>query len=81
MLAVDIGGFLFKGTDIRSYFHLNSANFEIEETETDFIFHVKGNGHGVGMSQYGANGMAQSGSTYPEILKTYYTGVEIEKKW
>ncbi len=81
VLAVDIGGFLFKGTDIRSYFHLNSANFEIEETETDFIFHVKGNGHGVGMSQYGANGMAQSGSTYPEILKTYYTGVEIEKKW
>lgn len=81
VLAVDIGGFLFKGTDIRSYFRLNSANFEIEETETDFVFHVKGSGHGVGMSQYGANGMAKNGSTYPEILKTYYTGVEIEKKW
>ncbi len=81
VLTVNIGGFLFRGTDIRAYFDLNSANFEIEETESDFIFHVKGNGHGVGLSQYGANAMAEAGSSYTEILTTYYTDVDIEKAW
>ncbi len=43
-----------------------------------FIFYGAGNGHGVGMSQYGANGMAELGYTYDEILKHYYTGITIE---
>jgi len=81
VLTVNIGGFLFKGTDIRSYFNLNSANFEIEETETDFVFHVKGSGHGVGLSQYGANAMAEEGSSYAEILTKYYTDVALTKAW
>lgn len=81
VLTVNIGGFLFRGTDIRAYFDLNSANFEIEETETDFIFHVTGSGHGVGLSQYGANAMAGSGSNYAEILTTYYTDVTLSKAW
>ncbi len=81
VLTVNIGGFLFRGTDIRAYFDLNSANFEIEETDTHFIFHVKGNGHGVGMSQYGANFMAENGNSYTEILTTYYTGVTLSKAW
>lgn len=79
VLSVDIGGMLFKGTEIRSIFSLNSSNFEIENTENDFIFHVKGNGHGVGMSQYGANAMAESGKTYQEILSSYYTGIQFSK--
>lgn len=43
-----------------------------------FVFTGKGLGHGVGMSQYGANGMAQQGYTYDEILKYYYTGITVE---
>ncbi len=81
VLTVNIGGYLFRGVDIRSYFDLNSANFEIEETDTDYIFHVTGNGHGVGMSQYGANAMAQAGNDYITILTTYYTDVAISKAW
>ncbi len=81
VLTVNIGGFLFRGVDIRSHFDLNAANFEIEETDDDFIFHVKGNGHGVGLSQYGANAMAENGSTYTDILTTYYTGVSLSKAW
>ena len=81
VLTVNIGGFLFRGTDIRAYFDLKSANFEIEETEESFIFHVKGSGHGVGLSQYGANAMAEEGNDYKKILTAYYTGVSISKAW
>ncbi len=81
VLTVNIGGFLFRGTDIRAYFDLKSANFEIEETEENFIFHVKGSGHGVGLSQYGANAMAENGNDYKKILTAYYTGVSIKKAW
>lgn len=81
VLTINIGGYLFKGSDIRSYFNLNSSNFEIEETENDFVFHVKGCGHGVGLSQYGANSMAKEGKTYQDILTTYYTDVTLTKSW
>ena len=67
----------FKGTDIRSAFGLRSANFKIEISD-NITFLVTGNGHGVGMSQYGANHAAQNGYTYDKILKKYYQGVEIE---
>ena len=81
VLSVLLGGVPFRGTDLRARFGLNSANFTIEETADTFIFHVKGNGHGVGLSQYGANSMAENGHTYTEILTTYYTDVVLEKKW
>ena len=81
VLTVNIGGYLFKGTDIRSYFDLKSANFEIEEKDDAFIFHVKGSGHGVGLSQYGANALAEAGSNYIDILTTYYTDVSLSKAW
>jgi len=75
--SIVIGGKKFSGTEIRSLFGLNSANFEIVAEGDNITFNVKGNGHGVGMSQYGANAMAEEGATYDQILKTYYTGVEI----
>ena len=50
----------------------------LNETASTFIISGKGNGHGVGLSQYGAKGMAENGFTYIEILEHYYTGVEIE---
>lgn len=58
---------------------LKSTYFEIIQDGTKIIVKNKGYGHGVGMSQYGAQGMAQEGYTYDEILKHYYTGIEIKK--
>ncbi len=76
---ISIGGNEFSGTEIRSIFGLSSANFEAEATENGLTFITTGKGHGVGMSQYGANQMAKSGKTYQEILLHYYQGVTIEK--
>ena len=72
-----IGNTSFRGTEIRSIFSLNSANFTIDVKNDDVIFTVYGYGHGVGMSQYGANFMAKSGYNYVEILKKYYSGIDI----
>lgn len=74
---IKIGNKEFKGTDIRSVFSLRSSNFKIEVSD-NITFYVTGNGHGVGMSQYGANHAAENGYSYDKILKKYYSGVEIE---
>ena len=68
----------FKGTEVRSLLNLRSTDFDIEINESIKIT-TKGYGHGVGMSQYGANEMAKNGSTYEEILKHYYNNIEISK--
>lgn len=68
----------FKGTKVRSLLNLRSTDFDIEINESIKIT-TKGYGHGVGMSQYGANEMAKNGSTYEEILKHYYNNIEISK--
>ena len=60
-------------------FNLKSYYFKIEEKNGEVIITTSGYGHGVGMSQYGANAMASKGYNYKEILKYYYTGVEIKK--
>ena len=65
------------GVTARGVFGLRSTNFTLENTRGGFIFTVYGYGHGVGMSQYGANLMAMDGRSYAEILKWYYTGTEI----
>ena len=75
--TVVIGGQTVKGTALRSLFHLNSTNIAIRLEQDQIVFAVKGYGHRVGMSQYGANAMAKTGSTYREILQHYYTGAEI----
>ncbi len=76
--TIVIGGVPFKGTQIRTALGLRSTNFEIAVADSVKIT-TKGNGHGVGMSQYGANHMAKLGYTYEQILKKYYTGIKIEK--
>ncbi len=68
----------FKGEKIRKAFSLKSPVFTVKCTEKAVTFNVKGYGHGVGMSQYGADFMARQGSNYEEILKHYYKGVEIK---
>ncbi len=77
--TLSVGGVIVKGTDFRFMYGLRSTNIEIEVLENSIKMYVKGYGHGVGMSQYGANYLAQEGKTFEEILKTYYSGVEITK--
>ena len=68
----------FSGQKIREAFNLRSANFDLKYEDKKFVFTVRGFGHGVGMSQYGALFRAKEGSNYKQILKWYYTGCEIK---
>ena len=75
--TVKFGNTEIAGTKVRSLIGLKSTNFSIKLDGENVIFSVKGYGHGVGMSQTGADSMAKTGSNYEEILKHFYTGVEI----
>lgn len=74
---ITIGGVSVQGTEVRSIFSLRSACFTVEATAGEVTFHVTGYGHGVGMSQYGANELAKEGKNWQEILTWYYSGVTI----
>ena len=76
--TVQVGGQTVRGTELRNALGLRSACFEWEVQDGVLVFFVTGYGHGVGMSQYGANRMAEDGATYREILTHYYTGVTVE---
>lgn len=78
--SVTIAGKEFTGVQIRTLLGLRSADFTVSESGNNIVFTTKGWGHGVGMSQYGANGMANAGYSYSQILKHYYTGISIVKK-
>jgi len=79
--TVKVGGVELSGGAARSLFSLRSAAFGVEYKEGGFIFSTTGYGHGVGLSQYGANAMAKSGSTWREILEHYYTGITLGPAW
>lgn len=72
-----IGGVEFTGAELRKLFSLRSTAFELSHSDGQFTFTVTGYGHGVGMSQYGANAMAKNGSDYREILAHYYPGTTL----
>ncbi|MFV0274804.1 MAG: stage II sporulation protein D [Bacilli bacterium] len=74
---INIGGKIYTGKEIREILGLRSTDFKFILQDSGYIISTKGYGHGVGMSQYGANGMAKSGSTYTQILNHYYTNVKI----
>lgn len=76
---ITLGGEAFKGTELRELFGLRSQSFTLSYENGSFIFNVKGYGHGVGMSQYGANELAKEGKSFEEILKWYYTGVSVSE--
>lgn len=76
---IEIGNSTFRGESVRKAFSLRSANFTIEKNNNNITFETIGFGHGVGMSQYGANEYAKRGMKYIDILKHYYTDVEIQK--
>ena len=69
----------YLGIDIRKKLNLRSTDFEIELLNDSIEIKTKGYGHGVGMSQYGANYLANKGYNYQNILKYYYKDVEIKK--
>jgi stage II sporulation protein D len=75
---IDIGGVTLTGVEVRDIFDLRSSALSIEISEESVTFTVKGYGHGVGMSQYGANALALEGSGFEEILEWYYVGAGIE---
>lgn len=75
---ITICGVTVDGMKMREIFNLRSAHFDITVEGDQMNFRVKGYGHGVGMSQYGANYMAKQGKSYEEILTWYYTGTKIE---
>ena len=75
--TVEVGGVTVKGSTVRAALGLRSACFEWELQDGRFVFYVTGHGHGVGLSQYGANAMAEAGADYKTILTHYYTGVTV----
>lgn len=76
---IKINGVLFDGTTVRNKLGLRSTYFNIVQNDEVITITTKGYGHGVGMSQYGAEAMSKLGFTYDEILKYYYQGVNLEK--
>lgn len=75
---ITINGQTFKGTEIRKLLNLRSTDFQIT-LGSPITITTKGYGHGVGMSQYGANALAQAGKSYTEILNYYYQNITITK--
>lgn len=77
--SIKIGDKTFSGVDIRWAMNLKSADFSIAIDKGNVTFDVKGFGHGVGMSQWGANEMGKRGFKYYDIIKHYFKGTEIMK--
>lgn len=77
--AAELDGNSCSGEAFRNAFGLNSSCFHVEWKEDKAVFHVKGLGHGFGMSQYGANERAVSGETFEQILKYYFFQTELAK--
>lgn len=75
--TIRVGNVNLSGVEMRTLLGLKSTNFTFKIDGENIIFSVIGYGHGVGMSQTGADSMAKSGSNYEEIVKHFYTGVEI----
>ncbi|MCI1958508.1 MAG: stage II sporulation protein D [Clostridia bacterium] len=77
--TMQIGNLVFTGPEIRQILGLRSSDFTVKEDGDNLVFTTKGYGHGAGMSQYGANCLAQEGKNYKDILKYYYTGISFSK--
>jgi stage II sporulation protein D len=79
ILSVSVGGMDVPGKDLRTLFDLRSHNMDIAYTDAGFSFITYGHGHGVGLSQYGADFMARQGYTYEQILDHYYQGATLKR--
>ena len=75
--TVEVCGAPLRGVEVRRIFSLRSACFTIDAAAEKVTFRVTGYGHGVGMSQYGANELARQGKTWQEILMWYYADITV----
>ena len=75
--TLSVGGVTVRGNELRTILSLRSPSFTVEAGEDSLTFRVTGYGHGVGMSQYGANALAQQGMRAEEILRHYFTGAYV----
>lgn len=75
---IEVGGAGIPGKELRQVFGLRSHDFEVSYADGSFVFTVTGYGHGVGLSQYGADFLARQGYTFDEILSAYYTGAVLK---
>lgn len=80
VMDISVCGKSMDGTEARKLFSLRSPCFSVKYEDGVYTFTVKGYGHSIGLSQYGADRYAKQGKTYEEIIKHYYTGVQIEKR-
>lgn len=76
--TIKVGNLELSGVEIRNIFGLRSANFKVSMEKENIKFEVTGYGHGVGMSQTGADSLAKQGKNYEDIINHYYTGIKIE---
>ncbi len=79
VISLNINGVEFNSRDLYNKLGLKSTDFSIKQENNSVIIDMVGYGHGVGMSQYGAEGMAEEGYSYIDILKYYYTGTNLKK--
>ena len=77
--TVKFGNHELSGVETRTLFSLKSTNFEIERQDGKIKFTVKGYGHGVGMSQTGADSLAKQGKNFEDIIHHFYSNVEIKE--
>lgn len=80
VVTIKVGNINLSGVETRTLLGLRSANFTVEINQDEILFKVIGYGHGVGMSQTGADALAKQGKNYEEIIKHFYVGVEINNK-
>ena len=79
ILSLKVNGVNFKGRDFQKLLSLRSNDISISQDSDKVIITTKGFGHGVGMSQYGANALAKQKKTYRDILEYYYIGTSLQK--
>lgn len=79
VLEMKCGETSLRGEEVRAAFNLRSGNFKVKVTAKKVTFTVYGYGHGLGMSQNGANFMAKAGCSYKEILNHYYKSAELRE--
>ena len=77
--SITINNKTYTGIEFRKLLNLRSTDFTIEKKDNNYIITTIGYGHGVGMSQYGANQMAKEGASYKEILNHYHENTEISE--
>lgn len=75
--SVTVGGVKLRGNDLRTILSLRSPSFTVAYKDGSFTFHVTGYGHGVGMSQYGANILAKQGLSAEEIVQHYFSNTTV----